>query len=88
MRETEMSFGKNGRYYEITLQTLLDNGFLNSNKEDKYNGSSNNQKKLINPKTNEEIQDCKISISFDGDIVVEKAEVDSQENCPSYGGSE
>ena len=62
---------------EVSLETLISNGFLTSNKTKNQTG------KLYNPKTDEEIKDCIIRIQKEQNrIKVEQVSTDAK--CPVY----
>lgn len=73
---------------EINLQTLVRNGFLSSNNDD------DNQKKILNPKNNEDIGGCRIKIikTTSGDEVTYTVEsLSTNDICPStndYAGEQ
>ncbi len=70
------------------LQTLVSNGFLNGtiNCDEENNckyENNNNKKVIINPKTDEDLGDCKIIIRKEnGNYIVEPNDKTEQEKCP------
>lgn len=60
--------------YEITLYVLLEYGFLSS--------SSNHEFKIINPKDNKDIANCKINITSNNSKVVVTSS-DASGSCPT-----
>ena len=79
----EITVNDNDNSITINLQTLVSNGFLNSTEE------NNNQKKIINPKTGENIGSCKIEIvknNTDGKVTYTISNKSTSNSiCPNYG---
>ena len=73
---------------EVSLQGLVDNGFLKASNV-KDNGNDNEDNKLINPKTGEDIGNCKITITkiVDSNYSVSYKidKIGNDTKCPSYG---
>ena len=75
----ECKYMNNNCQYEITLGSLVRDGYLKGNHED-------DSMKLVNPLDNVEINDCVIGFEYKNDkINIEnKTSIDENGSCPNY----
>ena len=85
--DTDCKNVKKCKIENIKLQTLVDNGFL---KASNVKDNDNEDNKLINPKTGEDIGECIITITKkvnidDYSVSYKIDKVGNDTKCPSYG---
>ena len=79
--ETNYKIKINNNEIKVNLQTLISNGFLTGTEE------SGEKKKLIDPKTHEDLGSCKIKITRlnqDDKVTYKVEKADNKNICPSY----